>query len=96
MAGLAGLPPGLTGQFAKINVIDSLLDGDIFWLAIIIALNAVIGIVCYIRPGRRPLPRGRHREPEAPARTPWPVTFTLTAATVLGIASQLVLHLAGG
>ncbi|MGY4920532.1 hypothetical protein ACWD9K_36135 [Streptomyces sp. 900116325] len=39
---------------------------------------------------------GRHREPAAPARTPWPATLALAAAAVLGIVSQLVLHLAGG
>jgi hypothetical protein len=63
LAGLAGLPPGLAGLFAKVTVIDSLLDGGALWLAIIVALNAVIGLVCYVRPGRRPLPRGHGRRP---------------------------------
>jgi NADH-quinone oxidoreductase subunit N len=94
LAGLAGLPPGLPGLFAKVTVIDSL------WLAIIVALNAVIGLVYYVRLAAVLFREGRHREPEEPARTPWPVTLTLTAATVLGLilglAPQLVLSLAGG
>ncbi|MFE4800455.1 hypothetical protein ACFRFL_36915 [Streptomyces sp. NPDC056708] len=53
---------GLAGLFAKVTVIDSLLDGD--------ALNAVIGLVCYVRPGRRPLPRGQ--APRAPRKPPAP------------------------
>jgi NADH-quinone oxidoreductase subunit N len=41
---LAGLPAGLAGLFAKVTVIDSLLDGEALWLAIVVALNAVIGL----------------------------------------------------
>jgi NADH-quinone oxidoreductase subunit N len=97
---LAGLPPGLAGLFAKVTVIDSLLDGDALWLAIIVALNAVIVLAYYARLAAVLFREGRHRAPEEPAPTPWPVTLTLTAATVLGLilglAPQLVLSLAGG
>jgi NADH-quinone oxidoreductase subunit N len=70
LAGLAGLPPGLAGLFAKVTVIDSLLDGDALWLAIIVALNAVIGLVYYVRLAAVLFREGRHREPEEPARNP--------------------------
>ncbi len=51
LAGLAGLPPGLAGLFAKITVIRALLVNQAGWLAVIVALNAVIGLVYYLRVG---------------------------------------------
>ncbi|WP_432417523.1 NADH-quinone oxidoreductase subunit N [Actinoplanes solisilvae] len=49
LAGLAGLPPGLAGLFAKVTIIDVLLDGDQLWLACIVAVNAVIALAYYVR-----------------------------------------------
>ncbi|MEV0570676.1 proton-conducting transporter membrane subunit [Dactylosporangium sp. NPDC050588] len=49
LTGLAGLPPGLAGLFAKVAVVRSLLGGDAAWLAIVVAINAVIGLAYYIR-----------------------------------------------
>ena len=48
-AGLAGLPPGLAGLFAKVTVIDVLVDQGWGWLAGVVALNAVIGLAYYVR-----------------------------------------------
>ena len=48
-AGLAGLPPGLAGLFAKVTVVDALIDGGWGWLAGVVALNAVIGLAYYVR-----------------------------------------------
>ena len=48
-AGLAGLPPGLAGLFAKVTIIDVLIDQSWGWLAGLVALNAVIGLAYYIR-----------------------------------------------
>ncbi|GIE96162.1 NADH-quinone oxidoreductase subunit N [Paractinoplanes rishiriensis] len=48
-AGLAGLPPGLAGLFAKVTIVDALIDQGWGWLAGIVALNAVIGLAYYIR-----------------------------------------------
>jgi NADH-quinone oxidoreductase subunit N len=48
-AGLAGLPPGLAGLFAKVTVVDALIDNGHGWLAAIVALNAVIGLAYYVR-----------------------------------------------
>ncbi|HKT02935.1 MAG TPA: proton-conducting transporter membrane subunit, partial [Rugosimonospora sp.] len=42
LVGLAGLPPGLAGLFAKVVVVRSLLDGGSVWLAVVVAVNAVI------------------------------------------------------
>ena len=45
LTGLAGLPPGLAGLFAKVTVVRALLGGDAAWLAVVVALNAVIGVI---------------------------------------------------
>ncbi|MEH1126544.1 NADH-quinone oxidoreductase subunit N [Micromonospora sp. CPCC 206061] len=92
LIGLAGLPPGLAGLFAKVAVVRSLLEGGAGWLAVVVALNAVVGLAYYVRvsallyaPMARP----------APARVPWLVATTLGAVTliaiVIGFAPQLVL-----
>ncbi|MEE6260318.1 NADH-quinone oxidoreductase subunit N [Plantactinospora sonchi] len=49
LVGLAGLPPGLAGLFAKVTVVRSLLDGGAGWLAVVVALNAVVGLAYYVR-----------------------------------------------
>jgi NADH-quinone oxidoreductase subunit N len=102
LIGLAGLPPGLAGLFAKIVVVRALLDGGSLWLAVMVAVNAVIGLAYYIRvvsvlcaPSPSPLPASA---PPGAGRVPWPVAVSLTVATVtglvIGFAPELVLHLA--
>jgi NADH-quinone oxidoreductase subunit N len=49
LLGLAGLPPGLAGMFAKVAVVRSLLGGGAGWLAVIVAINAVVGLAYYLR-----------------------------------------------
>lgn len=49
LVGLAGLPPGLAGLFAKITIVRSLLAGEAGWLAVVVALNAVVGLAYYLR-----------------------------------------------
>lgn len=51
LAGLAGLPPGLAGLFAKVTVVRALLATHAGWLAVIVALNAVVGLAYYVRVG---------------------------------------------
>ena len=93
LIGLAGLPPGLAGLFAKVVVVRALLGASTGWLALVVALNAVLGLAYYLRaaaplfgpaPGARP-----------PGRTPWPVAAALAGAAlvavVVGFAPQLVL-----
>jgi NADH-quinone oxidoreductase subunit N len=48
-AGLAGLPPGLAGLFAKVTIIDALIVTGWGWLAGVVALNAVIALAYYLR-----------------------------------------------
>ena len=107
LVGLAGLPPGLAGLFAKVTVVRALLDGGAAWLALVVALNAVIGLAYYLRvaaalcaPPARPTPaaggRRRPRGARGRSRSPWSLAGRRpSAAIVLGFAPQLVLDLAG-
>jgi NADH-quinone oxidoreductase subunit N len=49
LTGLAGLPPGVAGLFAKVVVINALVGAGSTWLAVVVALNAVIGLAYYAR-----------------------------------------------
>jgi len=48
LACLAGLPPGLAGLFAKIVVFRAAVDGGYAWLAVVMAVNTVIGLYYYL------------------------------------------------
>jgi NADH-quinone oxidoreductase subunit N len=105
LVGLAGLPPGLAGLFAKVVVVRSLLGGGAAWLALVVAVNAVIGLAYYLRvaavlyapshpsaaaTGGEP---GRADGPAAAraavAGVPWAVGVALAAATVAGVVVGL-------
>ncbi|WP_062353871.1 NADH-quinone oxidoreductase subunit N [Herbidospora yilanensis] len=45
---LAGLPPGLAGLFAKVVVFREVVAGGLGWLAVVMAVNTVIGLYYYI------------------------------------------------
>ena len=45
---LAGLPPGIMGLFAKIAVFRATVAGGMTWLAVIMAVNTVIGLYYYL------------------------------------------------
>jgi NADH-quinone oxidoreductase subunit N len=97
LVGLAGLPPGLAGLFAKVAVVRSLLGGDAGWLAVLVALNAVVGLAYYIRVAAV-LFTAPEVEP-ARNRPHWAPAVALGGATlvalVVGFAPQLVLDAAG-
>ncbi|PZG17941.1 NADH-quinone oxidoreductase subunit N [Micromonospora craterilacus] len=98
LVGLAGLPPALAGLFAKVTVVRSLLGGDAGWLALVVALNAVLGLAYYLRVAALLYaPSGDVAAPAVrPARA---VAAALAVATVVavivGFAPQVVLDLAG-
>ncbi|MET7708063.1 proton-conducting transporter membrane subunit [Micromonospora sp. NPDC005413] len=106
LVGLAGLPPGLAGLFAKVTVVRALLDGGAAWLALVVALNAVIGLAYYLRVtaalwapqttsgAAAPLPGGAAAVPLVGVVAVVLAVATV-AAVVLGVAPQLVLDLAG-
>ncbi|MFC0503568.1 NADH-quinone oxidoreductase subunit N [Micromonospora costi] len=95
LIGLAGLPPGLAGLFAKVTVVRSLLDGGAGWLALVVAVNAVIGLAYYLR-----LAATLYAAPAAAAAAPRAravaavLGVATVAAVVVGFAPQLVLDLA--
>ncbi|WP_306839730.1 NADH-quinone oxidoreductase subunit N [Catenuloplanes nepalensis] len=87
LIGLAGLPPALAGLFAKVTVIRALVDGDAAWLALVAALNAVIGLAYYVRvaallygPPTRDGSAGTGW-----SHVPWPVGTVLAVATILAV-----------
>ena len=107
LIGLAGLPPGLAGLFAKAIVVKSLLGGGSVWLAIVVGVNAVIGLGYYARViGVLFTSRSADSIDSAETaggsagtvRAGWAVWTALAAATiaalVIGFAPQLVLHVA--
>ena len=86
----AGLPPGLAGLFAKLSVVDALVDADWTWLAGVVVLNAVIALAYYVRvaavlyTGRAPAGRPVAR-PVAAA-----LVAAVAVAVVLGFAPQVL------
>jgi len=46
---LAGLPPGLAGLFTKFAAFQAVLDAHIGWLAVVMAVNVMIGLAVYLR-----------------------------------------------
>ncbi|MFG3681395.1 NADH-quinone oxidoreductase subunit N [Micromonospora chalcea] len=95
LIGLAGLPPGLAGLFAKVTVVRALLAGHAGWLALVVALNAVIGLAYYLRVTASLYATPAGAAAVRPART---VALALgvatVAAVVIGFAPQLVLDVA--
>ncbi|GLW08767.1 hypothetical protein Misp01_38970 [Microtetraspora sp. NBRC 13810] len=68
---LAGLPPGLAGLFAKVVVFRELVDGGGLALAVVMAVNTVIGLYYYVAWTARlftPAPRESEATP-APAES---------------------------
>ncbi|MFG2110182.1 NADH-quinone oxidoreductase subunit N [Micromonospora chersina] len=94
LIGLAGLPPGLAGLFAKVTVVRALLAGHAGWLALVVALNAVLGLAYYLR-----LAATLYAAPGAVASRPARIVVVALGvatalAVVLGFAPQLVLDVA--
>jgi NADH-quinone oxidoreductase subunit N len=97
--GLAGLPPGLAGLFAKVVVVRALLSTGSAWLAVVVAVNAVIGLAYYVPAVATLFAAPDNASDPRPARTGWPVAAALGAVTalavVVGFAPQWVLDLVG-
>jgi NADH-quinone oxidoreductase subunit N len=49
LTALAGLPPGVAGLFAKVIVLRAAVHGHVTWLAVVAAVNTVIGLAYYLR-----------------------------------------------
>ncbi|MFC4529981.1 NADH-quinone oxidoreductase subunit N [Sphaerisporangium dianthi] len=100
---LAGLPPGLAGMFAKIVVFREIVQGGGGWLAVVMAVNTVIGLYYYISwTARLFLPaEAAGPAPGAPARGALSPAVTialalgLAASVAFSVAPQLVFSIAG-
>ncbi|MEU7832854.1 NADH-quinone oxidoreductase subunit N [Nonomuraea sp. NPDC049129] len=91
---LAGLPPGLAGLFAKVVVFREIIEGGAGWLAVVMAVNTVIGLYYYVVWTARlftpaePAPSGVRRA--LPAA--WvAVGIAVVVALLFSVAPQLVL-----
>ncbi|WP_067812342.1 NADH-quinone oxidoreductase subunit N [Actinomadura kijaniata] len=91
---LAGLPPGVMGLFAKVVVFRAAVAGDVTWLAVVMAVNTVIGLYYYLLWAVRlfTAPAGRPADvaPGTPVRAAIAAAFA--GAVVLSVAPQIVLQ----
>jgi NADH-quinone oxidoreductase subunit N len=105
LLGLAGLPPGLMGLFAKVTVFQAVVGAGTGWLAVVMAVNVVIALYYYLVWTAvlfGPVKHSRPALPQTPGqlalgtRTSVPVTFAVGALVALGamlsVAPQLVLR----
>ncbi|MGI5268633.1 NADH-quinone oxidoreductase subunit N [Nonomuraea sp. CA-218870] len=93
---LAGLPPGLAGLFAKVVVFREIVEGGAAWLALVMAVNTVVGLYYYVVWTARLFVPEPGAPPAAPRRHPaaWAATGLAVAAAVLfSLAPQLVLDM---
>ncbi|WP_340558959.1 NADH-quinone oxidoreductase subunit N [Streptomyces sp. GSL17-111] len=95
---LAGLPPGVIGLFAKVSVFAAAVDAGLGQLAVVMAVNVVIGLVYYLRWTallfRAPV--GTPARISLPAPIGVALAVTAVAGVVLSGAPQLVLRFVSG
>lgn len=101
LTALAGLPPGVAGLFAKVVVLRAAVHGHLAWLAVVAAVNTVIGLAYYVRvaallflPGRDDasvLPASRRDRFGAAAA----LALTGVVTLALSVDPQPLLHVAG-
>ncbi|HUR01076.1 MAG TPA: NADH-quinone oxidoreductase subunit N [Nonomuraea sp.] len=92
---LAGLPPGLAGLFAKVVVFREIIEGGAGWLAVVMAVNTVIGLYYYVVWTAR-LFTPAEAVPAAGVRRAFPAVWVaigiaLVVALLFSVAPQLVL-----
>ncbi len=95
---LAGLPPGLIGLIAKVVVFRSAVSGGLVWLAVLMAVNTVIGLYYYVRLAAtlfEPAEPDRQRL-AVPAPVAAAVGLAAVAAVVLGFWPQALLTVVPG
>jgi NADH-quinone oxidoreductase subunit N len=91
---LAGLPPGVMGLFAKVVVFRAAIDGAATWLAVIMAINTVIGLYYYLGWAARLFAPARRRPIPAGRAAGIAIAVSLAGAVVVSVAPELVLHAA--
>nr|WP_223182778.1 MULTISPECIES: NADH-quinone oxidoreductase subunit N [unclassified Streptomyces] len=96
LVNLSGLPPGIIGLFAKVTVFSSAVDAGLGWLAVIMAVNVVIGLYYYLRwtASLFRAPQGRAEPYRAPTPVTLAIVLTAAAGAVLSGYPQLALRFA--
>ena len=100
LVALAGLPPGIVGLVAKVVVFAVPVRAGTGWLAVVMAVNVVIGLAYYLRWAASlfgPVPDGPVRRAPSPfARTDRAaIGLALAAVVVLSVAPALVVDALG-
>ena len=100
LTALAGLPPGVAGLFAKVVVLRAAVDGHVAWLAVVAAVNTVIGLGYYLRVAALLFADGGREtsgQPRWSGRHAGAVALALTAAVTVffSVYPQPLLHAAG-
>ena len=99
LACLAGLPPGLIGLLVKVDVLAVPVSSEVWWLAAVMAVATVIGLVYYLKWGaqlfmpeaaRASRPRGSVRSHGSSTVA---VVLCLVVTIVLSFAPSLALGL---
>ncbi|MFG3441172.1 NADH-quinone oxidoreductase subunit N [Nonomuraea sp. NPDC047897] len=91
---LAGLPPGLAGLFAKVVVFRELVSGGAGWLAVVMAVNTVIGLYYYAVWTARLFTPGPAVVTRRPYAATWvAVGLAVVVAVAFSLAPQLVFDL---
>src|SRR3954454_3538129 len=91
LTALAGLPPGVAGLFAKVVVLRAAVHGHVTWLAVVAAVNAVIGLAYYLRVVAVMFTTERAEAPPAPAVTPRRAQLATLMAVGVAAAATAVL-----
>ncbi|GAB3416450.1 NADH-quinone oxidoreductase subunit N [Flindersiella endophytica] len=96
LLGLAGLPPGIAGLFGKVVVFQAAVEGGAGWLAVVMAVNVVIGLAYYLYWAAllftRPAPETVVEEQRQ--RIPLPAVVALGVTGVLAIVLSVAPNLA--
>ncbi|MEU1720320.1 NADH-quinone oxidoreductase subunit N [Nonomuraea sp. NPDC005692] len=91
---LAGLPPGLAGLFAKVFVFRTIVEGGLGWLALVMAVNTVIGLYYYAAWAARLFAPPGETRLRGSSPSAWiAVGLALAVAILFSVAPQLVLDL---
>jgi len=99
LTALAGLPPGVAGLFAKVVVLRAAVHGDVTWLAVVAAINTVIGLAYYLRvaalmfaPSEAPDTQPMSERQSTPVAVG--VAIVTVVTVILSVYPQPLLHLA--
>ena len=96
---LAGVPPGIAGMFAKIEVFRASINGNLEWLAVIMAVNTVFAMYYYLRVAfglfagvGEPSGEAVLETPRIPAPVLAAIGMTVAGALAISFYPDIVLH----